>query len=505
MSKFNLLSAAVVAAVAAVAAPAAQAYTVSAGAPNVAYVDITDANTLVSTTGLNVTLTGDDYIIGRTVGFSVKITLKDGAKFGAAVNPAALTAAGVGAAINAGVTTGTAGSSVWGVSVAAGGGIDDTYVILLFSPNVTTPAPITTGKIFNNGLSVQLKGVAAALATAGSSVKAEVMFADPGTAAPIMSPSIEATVLTSVDPLDFKITGGETTKKIDVGTNAGASKIVFAGNGDINGTPATQYFNAGVLAVGVQGAPVNPQTVGGSAFTWVNTGTQDKVTLTVTGDSFAAFKTVTPANGAAVILTKTGANLGCNDATPTALATGVVTNNSVTFSNVDFATANGAELCFVAPASASKVVIDSTKVAVAAKVARTATTKSTNGSAAGKPLLYNGPVVDVDAFNPGSNASQVSYLRITNPSGAVGNVTIDRYCDDGSKGTTSLSVGAGKTVALLASELENGGANVATGYGTCPAGQKARLTVTGEFLGMKVQNFLRNTSTIINTNVNNNN
>lgn len=499
MSKFNLLSAAVVVALAATAP--AYAYTVKSAATTpapgtpvtVATVDIEDATTAVTATGINVNLSGSDLIIGRTVGFTVKISLKDGAKLAAAA-PAT-------PAIGAAVDSATA-SEDWSIAVAAGGAVGDDYVIYKFNPGAD-PFGVKSGDLFAAAMSLTVKGVAA-LANAGSTVSAEVMFADPGTAAQIMPPSVSAVILRSADPLKFAITGGETTKKIDVGSGNGNSKTTFSINGDINTSAAAgntaQFFNAGVPSAGVQTGVLD---AAGGGFAWV---AADTVDLTLSG-SFAAFKTTSPANGASVYLVAAGKT--CN-ATPVAadiLKAGTVSNTAVTFKGVS-ATAFNTNLgiCFVAPAVASKVVIDATTIQASAVVTRDSTEADNSGSAVAKPMVYNGPVIEVDAFNPASNTAQLSYLRISNTSGLAGKASISRVCDDGTtKGSTSLSIAAGATVALTAEQLENGGNGIATGFGACPAGQKARLTVTGEFNGMKVQNFLRNSSTIINTNVNNNN
>lgn len=478
MSKFNLLSAAVVVAVAAAAAPA-QAYTITTSAPNVAYVDIADASTTVTTAPLNVTLTGSDLIIGRTVGFSVKITLQNGAKF----NTAFTTPGATGAA-----------AASWTPSVAAGGTAGEDYVIILFTP-AAAPTPVTTGNLFATGLTFDLKSVGA-LGSSGNSVSADIMFADPGTAAPIMSPSQQAVILKSVNPLAYSVDLSTVNddKEIDVGTDNGASKTTFAADGEINSQSPEQFFEAGILDIGVVANVVNKS---GLPFAWAAT---DLVDLTLSGN-FSAF---TAANGGRVVLTDTcnaSADPIENAGTPVAGAEGVVGATSVTFSSIPATLADGASLCFIAPDVTEEVVIEATEIATSAKVSRGA--KSTTGSDAALPMVYNGPVAYVYAFNPGNNASQVSYLRITNPSTTAGNATIERICDKGARASTSLTVPAGHTVNVLAKELEEGGANVATGYGACGPQEKSRLVITGEFLDMKVQNFLRNTGTTINTNVNN--
>lgn len=497
MSNFNMLSAAVVAALA-FAAPAHAYKVTTAAAPaaggtavSVANVDIKDAAQTVQAGAIQATLDGSDLIIGRTVGFTVKVALKDGAKFAANV---------VAPALGAALTNSATPAEDWVTTVAAGGQTDEDYVILKFDPSATAPKGVKAGALFGaSGLTVSVKNVVG-LATAGATVSAEVTFADPGTAQPILTTQ-SAVILKSAEALKYAVTGGDTATKIDVGTLNGDSKTRFSANGSINGTDS-QVINVGLANVAVN-ANVNDAT--GSAFLWA---AADTAKLTLTGTSFAAFGAATPANGASVYLVKNGGTCKVGAVASTdVLAAGTVTGTQVTFAAVPVADLNASQgICFVAPNAAAKVVIGDTKIDTSVVVTRTATTRTSSAAAAALPLVYNGPTARVDAFNPGSNANQVSYLRITNVSNVPGKATISRTCDDGtSKGSTSLVIGAGATVALTAAQLENGGGAVSTGYGACPAGQKARLDIAGEFGDMRVQNFLRNTGTIINTNVNNQN
>lgn len=130
-------------------------------------------------------------------------------------------------------------------------------------------------------------------------------------------------------------------------------------------------------------------------------------------------------------------------------------------------------------------------------------------TAAFNVLKYNGAVKNVWHFNPASNADQVSYLRLTNTSATSGLVTIDAICDDGTPTPSSakLTLVNGKSVLLTSKDVEQGnaGKGVTQGTGACAAGGKVRLTITGEFGSMEVQNFLRNNTSAgtVNTNVNN--
>lgn len=128
-------------------------------------------------------------------------------------------------------------------------------------------------------------------------------------------------------------------------------------------------------------------------------------------------------------------------------------------------------------------------------------------------IVYNGSSVDVMHVNPGSNANQVSYIRISNPTSTTGLVTITGVCDNGIAGVqpATLMLNGGQSVQLTAAQIEDGGAGGITAGqgigrpGTCTG--KWRLNVTGEFSPMYVQNFLKNRlgSGEVNTNVNDNN
>lgn len=123
---------------------------------------------------------------------------------------------------------------------------------------------------------------------------------------------------------------------------------------------------------------------------------------------------------------------------------------------------------------------------------------------------YNGTVVDVISFNPSSNAAVDSLLRVVNDSGIDGQVTIEGRCQDGTSLTaTSFDLQTLKAVQYSSSELQTGTAGagkpaLSAGMGTCASG-RIRLTVTGQFPNMEVQNFLRaNTSAGVITSGHNN-
>ena len=65
----------------------------------------------------------------------------------------------------------------------------------------------------------------------------------------------------------------------------------------------------------------------------------------------------------------------------------------------------------------------------------------------------------VAVFNPGSNANQVSRLRLINPGDETARVTVEGIDDDGASPGTVMTVDipAGRSMTLTASELESGG------------------------------------------------
>lgn len=488
MSKFNLLAVAVAASLAAPAAFALEV-TPTAAHHNIAYVDVKDATSTVHVGEVAIKISDSDLIIGRTVGFSVRIDLEGGAEFAATVADPA-----VGAALPA------PGAGVWTVTRAAGGTAGSNFVVFSVQPGADS-----TGVINGTALTFAASGIrlnkVAGLGTAGGSVSAKVTFADPGTAQPILTPVTQALVK-SVNPLVYTVTGGDTTKKIDVGTTATTnSKTRFSPNGTIAHAAPERHFDAGTTTFGVTTGSAAARAVDAPAdpFAWATT---DEVSLTV-GGSFSAFLATTPANSASVRLVTAGT---C--ASPTTSVSGTVAAGSVTFPATAFSSLNSNTgiLCFTAP-STNNVVIDATAISTQVTVTRKATSKTAAASGAALPMAYNGPVIDVDHFNPSSNANQVSYLRISNPSGAAGQVSISGVCDNGeAKSAVGLTLPAGQSILLTSAELENGAPakGLATGLGACAVG-KYRLTVTGEFNNMKVQNFLRNVTSggMINTNVNN--
>lgn len=106
-------------------------------------------------------------------------------------------------------------------------------------------------------------------------------------------------------------------------------------------------------------------------------------------------------------------------------------------------------------------------------------------------LVYDGSSQDVDFFNPSTNVNQQSFLRISNASTNTGLVTISGRCDNGTSVTNGTLTLAAQNSVLLTAQALAAGTGMTTALGTCSAGGKLRLNVTGEFSPMKVQNFVK--------------
>ncbi|MDE2309104.1 MAG: hypothetical protein KGJ97_12540 [Xanthomonadaceae bacterium] len=430
----------------------------------VADVDVQNATTVVALGATDINISNTDLIIGRTTGFSVRIDLGGSATFSALAAPTVGTA----------LTVGTA----WTVTLAAGG-VGSNYAVYSVQPVAGS-----SGVINGNALAWAAGGIkvtnVAGLATAGGTAAATVTFADPNTAAVILTP-VTVNVLQSADALAYSVApSSNLLKKIDVGSAVVASKTGYSSDGTLNKSPSEAFFEAGTPTVGVAAGVLNAIT--GAPFAWA---AGDTLNLTVTG-TFNAFTQT----GASVNLVTAGT---C--ALPTASIVGTVTSSQVTFSGVPYSSLNAGTgiLCFTVPA-ANAQVIDATSIATSAVVTRTATGKTNSGSGNGLAMAYNGPVDVVYTFNPAGNTTQQSFLRISNTGGTSGLVTITGKDDMGAAapGTVSMTLASGKSIQLTSDDLQNG--NAAKGLtGALGAGTgKWILTVTGQISGMEVTNLNRN-------------
>lgn len=440
----------------------------------IATADIASTATVITLAdGWQVGIDSTDLIIGRTNGFAARINLDNGATF--AASPAA--------------AAGTALPAGWTVTVAAGGGIGDNFVIYSFNPPSTSPVPgITVGQLLNV-TGVQLTTLTA-LQTSGAIINAAIAFSDPGTAQPILVPRITP-VLQSGNPLVVACdaTTGELAERIDVGvTPTQGSKTAFSSTGAI-GVADNGLFNAGTVTAAVA-----------AGFTFAYAGT-DAFKTEVAG-TYSAFKGAETAPGSGIFASSTF--LASDALCTTSLVAGTTnaaadkltfnyTGTTVSITPTGFS----AFLCFSVPFPSGTKQID----ASVTNVTTTFTRGSFNAVAPVCPLLplqFNGSVVKVFTFNPAGNTTQESFARITNWGNTGGKVTIQGWDDDGAAatgGSVSFTLAAGKSLQLNSTDLESGN----TGKGLTGAlgdgAGKWRLVVTGEFDGMDVTSLNRNNTT----------
>ncbi|KQN95876.1 hypothetical protein ASF01_16040 [Stenotrophomonas sp. Leaf70] len=299
-----------------------------------------------------------------------------------------------------------------------------------------------------------------------------------------------STVNTGADATTIDVMNPSLKTKFVVGTGTGVEYTTL-------GEVVVSRANVGTVAL-----PATASALGTGATANVNAGlfqfaaaSADKLKLTLTVPSDAAFKGFYATQGA------------CSATIPAATGTtpvfAKVTGSTDYTATADINAVTGAayNLCAVVKGDAK---IDAQTIGLKSQIdlagALTVDPPAVT-TAAFHVLKYNGSVAKVDHFNPASNATQISYLRIINPSSSDGLVHIEGICDDGTaQPAISLNLEAGKAVLRTAQQLKT------DGLVQCSTG-KSRLIVTGEFAGMRVQNFLRNVTadgSQINTNVNTN-
>lgn len=467
MSKFNLIALAVAATL---AAPAAYAVDVTTTADVFPTNAIVTGATVSNTSTIEIAAGATDNYLGRSTGYNVKVTLTGGAKFNTAVDVANV-----------------AGLNGEAVTIAGGGGVG--------SNSVTFSVVPVTGVVEGDGIEIDAGAFdltnVDALKTGGT-IGIDVRIGDPvggnelasknGTS---IASAQEGWVVTYTAPSNVDA-------RIDVGVDS--SKKRFSSTGDVN-LADTALFNAGSVTVSLN--PDLTDTMGLSLATAT-------APLTITGVDFSAFKAIAPATQGKIFLTS---DATCAAGTQIA-ATVAANGQSASIPAATTATALNTSkfICFQ---SNDETVIAAQTIGASLSVKQaTFTASPAFTDAAGKLLAmkYNGSVVEVDHFNPASNATQISYLRVINPGTVAGLVSVSGVCDDGSaQAPVSLNLAAGNAVLLTAADLKNGAKGLSAGFAQCSTG-KSRLTVTGEFAGMKVQNFLRNVTADggqINTNVNN--
>ena len=472
---------------------------------------------------------GNDYILGRTTGFSVRINLSNGAQFTGTplVEPVSnLTALQT-------CTPGCTKGSGWSVTQSAGGA-GQSYVVYSFQPSVAG-ATIGTGRLLwlydpNGEQDDPQITNAGTLGTPGGSVAVTTTLVDPNTAQPIETP-VTINLVTSIDPITFNINpfgvpvGAGAGDYIDVGSNASIASKTWFGNASI-GSLLSGTYGAGILSSGINSAIYNKAAYPQG---FLISAAKDQYGLTVTGN-FAAFtqpgamvyldhagtcRTV-PAAGSPLLATVTptsaaftgftAADLG-NAGYPYAI-------KSVIPGTIAAGTAWTAALCFSVPNGNSIVIPPSQYTA---QLSFTGGGASAGGAFtfpfafAGasnteptQPLLtmnYNGPVVTVATVNPAGNTTEQSFLRINNTGSLGGLVTITGVDDAGhvASGQVSFMLPANHSIDLNSTVLQSGTSTpingiVVNGALGTPVG-KWVLTVTGQFQGMVVTSLNRNNST----------
>ncbi|MBS0381159.1 MAG: hypothetical protein JSR56_01895 [Proteobacteria bacterium] len=434
----------------------------------VADVDVLPANPVGLYAPFQVNIEPSDQIIGRTTGFSLRFALPAGVKFSNLV-PGTFFA-------------GTALPAGWTVAVASGTGNGQNVAIFTFSPGAGSTG-IVAGSLFAAS-GFTLTGVT-------GTVNATLQFFDPVTTADILNP-MQFALITVSDPLQYSIHIANPNQKIDVGSDHGPSRTLFAPGGSVNSNNDTTSFNAGTVQI--VDVPVPPSdsyypffvSSVPAVFQWASyPSAGDTLDLALTGN-FTTFA----ATGGSIYL---GAPGPCATTLPAGAHTATINaaGTSADFGALPYASVNNQNICFIAPGGTT--TINPTTIVANVTATRTWTGKTDTGTANALAMTYNGPVQTAFSFNPATNTNQQSFLRISNTSPAAGLITITAVDDSGHKaGPVTFTLGAAQSIQLSSSDLENG--NAAKGLtGSLGAGTgKWIVTVVGQIGSMEVTNLNRN-------------
>jgi hypothetical protein len=427
----------------------------------VATSDITsNASVITMTEAVNIEVDTTDFILGRTTGFNVRVSLVGGARY--AGNPT--------------INNGAALPAGWTVSLASGG-TGQNFAVYSVTPPASSPTGIQPGELFNLS-NVQLNNLTT-LQTSGAQVIGQADFIDPVGASVIGADS--TVLLESGNPVTFGCNpnAGETAERIDVGTTATqGSKTYFSSTGEIGGA------DNGLTDLG------NIVVSKDSAFASFNYVASDSFTTVVSGN-FAAFQPMSATRR--VFLS----NDDCATAIPTTSTAYNAASQTLTFTythaNAGFTATGGTlALCAQVPAG-NTTVIDASSVSARTTFNRTGVPPVTSAVCGLLPLQYNGSVVRVYNVNPAGNSTAQSFVRVINQSTTPGRVTIVGIDDEGvQRGPISFVLDGQKSMQINSNDLEAG--NAAKGFvGSLGDGAgKWRLFVTGEFSGMVVQSLNRN-------------
>ena len=407
-----------------------------------------------------------DLIVGRTTGFTVRFNL-DNANIATALST------------TAGAYNGANLPAGWVVSVAFQSA---TTVVFNVVPPETAPGGIIPGEI------IQVPGLTLnnveELATAGGRITGFAFFADAVTATELQGSRKAITLLESGNPLNRACLpeNGDTLKKIDVAdtsaTGGFLSKTAFSQTGEIGGA-ATSGTEADEFDFGDYKVGVDPSFT----FSYLPT---DTFVTTMTGPN---------AFGPAFTSIYLSTDNCATSAVAGAIGTGA-NANKVTFSyslaNVA-GTASGFQVSVCGVVNNTAVILDNNPLTLS-----TVATRGTNNLPLAAceilPLTYNGSIVKVYNVNPAGVSSAESFVRVINPSGTAGKVTVVGWDDNGNfRGPLTFTLPAKNSRQFNSQDIEAGNpAKLAGSFGDGVG--KWRLEVTGEFSGMRVQSLNRNST-----------
>lgn len=459
--------------------------------------------TVSNTNPFTINGTVADAFFGRNQAFTIRLTL-NGADF-------------VGGAGNIPTLHGDLAAKGWLVtpaSVAVGTGALANTMSIPVDPD---PLASTTAVGADNLIefaagALTVNNVAGSLG-AGQPVTMSGVFQDPVSGL-ILGTFTNVPVYTAAEATSTVVStlGALTAPRIDVGSTGGAggadaSKTFISPNGTINNVTHDLFFHAGHVAVGLAGprsaagtAAVNYNNAGNFQFDGPATGV-DSVNVTVMGDgSFASVNDVWLApNGDTC-----NPRVSVSGAAPAVIsAAGTSLSTAITG-----AAGNDFEICMGFDGvtqiddqnlSADAQTILNTDDAVAPDAMGLLDPAGVMGDLL--PLQFNGDVVEIQFVNSQNNVTQRSRVRLSNTGGTDGIVTFTGIDDDGtaSTGSASFTLNAGESTVVQIGDIENGTAPITAGaMGTPPKGSgKWRLTITAEFDGMEVTNFIRHDGNII--------
>ena len=409
-----------------------------------------------------------DNIIGRTTGFQVRLTLKDGFLWDIAGNttPTTLT---VGPALQAG------------------------------APWIVTISPASDGTPFLV-FSVQPQAGSSAIVAGDIGSIAGLYFNSP--TPPADGALVDATLF-AVDSNSSAVIGVEEMQLARFTDGLAVTCVA---------TPesAAEFAKIDVKADGSIGDAAKTDFVLGSPWT-IGTGTATTANLGAINFASSAGVTFNAASTFAINVTpqsRTGVvSFGASNTPNCAAQFGVDSVASVP-GGVYNITFTGADAGIVAPATSNAETVylcinvnGTSALAAQTFLVNTGVNGVTQPEACPvAPLNFNGSVVKVFNWNPSQNTRQESLVRIVNDGSVSGDVSIIGINDDGTQvGPVRFNLPRTNAVFLSAKDLETGVDDNTPGIaftGSLGAATgKRRLEITGEFDRMIVQGYSRNGST----------